>query len=218
MSRISSIRTRPTTTGFLVQRALVANLTRLIVEGLASRPAGILIDVGCGNSPYGELLPGWRRVGVNIDAGDANPDVVGDGLQLPFRDACADAVLCTQVVEHVRDPFLLFRELSRVLKPGGVLILSGPMYWPLHEEPHDYWRFTEHGLRQLARQAGLETQSILREGGAVALTAVSINHLFRGPVFLPVRLVVNLAGLALDKIWHITHSSPNLSLRAVKLP
>lgn len=215
--RIRSSAASPTKTGFLIQRRLTADLSSLL-KGLGHGSNALLIDVGCGNSPYGDLLPGWQRIGVNIDAGDATPDVLGDGLQLPFRDACADAVLCTQVVEHVKDPFLLFREISRVLKPGGILILSGPFYWPLHEEPHDYWRFTEHGFRELARQAGLEIQTILREGGAVVLTIVSINQLFRGPFFAPVRLVANLLGLALDALVFLTHSSPNLSLRAVKLP
>jgi len=215
--RIRSSAASPTKSGFLIQRRLTANLTTLI-QGLGANPSGLLVDVGCGNSPYGQLLEGWRRVAVNIDATDAAPDVIGDGLCLPFRDACADAVLCTQVVEHVKDPFQLFREISRILKPGGILILSGPFYWRLHEEPHDYWRFTEHGFRELARQAGLRVESILRDGGAVALTAVSINQLLPGPFLAPARLLVNLVGLAMEAIHFRGHSTPNLSLRAVKIP
>jgi SAM-dependent methyltransferase len=118
----------------------------------------------------------------------------------------------------VKDPFQLVRELSRTLKVGGILILSGPMYWPLHEEPFDFWRFTEHGFRELCRQGGLEVLEIRRQGGAIALTAISINHLFRGNWFLPVRLIVNLSALVLDSLIPIRHSTPNLTLAAKKLP
>jgi SAM-dependent methyltransferase len=214
--RIASSTTRPTTTGFLVQRSLTRDL-RTLLATLSSLPKGILLDVGCGNAPYGDFLPQWQRVGINIDADDANPEVVGDGLALPFRNACVDAVLCTQVVEHVRNPFVLVSEIARVLKPGGRLILSGPMYWPLHEVPHDYWRFTEYGFKELCRQAGLEVQTMLPQGHAIALTAMSINHVFRGHWFLPVRLVVNITAWFLDKLIPIRHSTANLILLARKL-
>ena len=126
------MRVRPTKAGYLVQKELVKHVRGMVSGRVLPLGAGTVLDIGCGNAPYGDLLPGWRRIGVNIDATDASPEVVGDGTCLPFRDGCADAVLCTQVMEHVRDPFRLVGELVRVLKPGGVLILSGPMLSLIH--------------------------------------------------------------------------------------
>jgi len=204
-------------TGFLVQTKLTRDLRVLLAE-VANDGPGLVLDVGCGNAPYGDLLPGWSRIGVNIDATDARPEVVGDGQDLPFIDGCANLVLCTQVIEHVRNPFRLVNELARVLRPGGRLILSGPMYWPLHEEPHDYWRFTPYGFRELCRQSGLEVSGLLSQGHAIALTAVSLNHIFRGLFFLPVRLVINLAAWLLDGLIPVRHSTANLILSARKNP
>lgn len=210
------MRVRPTKAGYLVQKALVRHVREMVSRMVLPMGAGTILDVGCGNAPYGDLLPGWRRIGINIDASDASPEVVGDGTCLPFRDACADAVLCTQVMEHVRDPFGLVRELARVLKPGGVLVLSGPMYWRLHEEPHDYWRFTRHGFLELARREGLEVVDLKDQGGGAALVAVALNQLLLGGLLAPVRLVINLSVEALERILPIRHSTPNLAMCARK--
>jgi SAM-dependent methyltransferase len=210
------MRVRPTKAGYLVQKALVKHVREMVSERVLPLGAGTILDVGCGNAPYGDLLPGWRRIGINIDASDASPEVVGDGTCLPFRDACADAVLCTQVMEHVRDPFGLVRELARVLKPGGVLVLSGPMYWRLHEEPHDYWRFTRHGFLELARREGLEVLDLKDQGGALALVAVALNQLLLGGLLAPIRLAINLSVEALERIVHVRHSTPNLAMCARK--
>ena len=216
MSRITTHRARPTTTGFLAQRAISRDVRALILAAAAGRTSGVVLDVGCGNTPYRDLLPGWKRTGINIAIDDALPDVVGDGLRLPVKDSVAELVLCTQVIEHVQDPFLLVRELSRTLKPGGVLVLSGPMHWPLHEEPHDYWRFTRHGLSRLVLLSGLEMVEVRDNGGAIALAAICLNHLVRHRALFPIRLGINLAGLVLDRLIPIRHSTPNLTLAARK--
>jgi ubiquinone/menaquinone biosynthesis C-methylase UbiE len=65
-----------------------------------------------------------------------------------------DAVLSTQVLEHVADPLSVLAEFFRVLKPDGRLWLTAPFVWYLHEEPYDYYRFTSHGLRFLLERAG----------------------------------------------------------------
>jgi SAM-dependent methyltransferase len=135
------------------------------VNHLASNLSGnIVIDVGCGEQPYRPGLRGFKRyVGFDsIDAPDrgANPDVLGDALALPFADGCADAVLCTEVIEHVKDPAQLLSELARALAPGGFLLLSSPFTWQIHDEPHDYWRFTEYGLRLIVERAGFRVMAL----------------------------------------------------------
>lgn len=75
-------------------------------------------------------------------------DVVGDAHQLPFPDGVFEAAITFNTFEHLRDPALAARELYRVLKPGGRLILQTAYLQPLHEEPHHYFPATEWGLRQ----------------------------------------------------------------------
>jgi SAM-dependent methyltransferase len=211
--------------GYLTARAMVANLRHLVRAHVlpalppeASREGSRILDVGCGKQPYRALFGDWRFVGINLDRDDAQPDVQADGLRLPFRDDSFPAAICTQVIEHVTSPGRLLGEIHRCLKPGGVLVLSGPMYWPLHEEPHDYWRFTRHGMRLLFEQAGLEVLEIRDDGNAIALTATSINHLMQGRWWAPARILVNLAGRLAQPFFDRTHSTPNLTVAARKRP
>jgi SAM-dependent methyltransferase len=135
------------------------------VEQLAGGLTGALvIDVGCGQQPYRAMLRGFARY-IGFDRpgrpdSASQPDVVGDACALPFSDGVADAVLCTEVIEHVVEPGVLAAEAYRVLKPGGSLLLSAPFTWHLHDEPHDYWRFTEYGLRALLERAGFRVATV----------------------------------------------------------
>ena len=63
-------------------------------------------------------------------------------------------MLCTQVLEHVAEPAAVLAELRRVLRDGGELWLTVPFVGELHEEPHDHYRYTSHGLRGLCERAG----------------------------------------------------------------
>ncbi|HEV2448108.1 MAG TPA: methyltransferase domain-containing protein [Candidatus Sulfopaludibacter sp.] len=76
--------------------------------------------------------------------------VAADGEALPFRDAVFQRVECDAVLEHVRHPERMMREIRRVLAPGGYAHLVTPFCHPFHEYPKDYRRFTLDGLKQLA--------------------------------------------------------------------
>lgn len=71
-----------------------------------------------------------------------------DVTHIPFKEEF-DAVLCTNVLEHVWDLTKAVAGLHRALRPGGRTLVTVPMFYPLHDEPVDYWRITEHGLRRL---------------------------------------------------------------------
>jgi SAM-dependent methyltransferase len=60
-----------------------------------------------------------------------------------------DVILCLNVLEHVFDFRPAFANLHRALRPGGTLVVFVPVFYPLHDEPHDYWRYTEHALCRL---------------------------------------------------------------------
>jgi SAM-dependent methyltransferase len=90
-------------------------------------------------------------------------------LALPFCDGCFDSALCTEVLEHVPSPERALRELRRVLKCGGQLLITAPMTWGLHYEPFDYFRYTRYGLEQLVIDAGFEVLAVERVGGVFSL-------------------------------------------------
>jgi SAM-dependent methyltransferase len=163
---------------------------------------GRVIDIGCGLQPYRSFL-GPRvteYVGVDRAGRFAAPDLEGDALELPVPDASFDAAISTQVLEHVTDPQRALREAARVLKPGGILVLTCPGTWPDHETPHDYFRFTRYGLQHLLRNAGFECQLVKAQGGVWAavgqLLNLELSH--RAPPFRWLIPLVNRLALHLD--------------------
>lgn len=129
---------------------------------------GRVIDLGCGIMPYAELLPPAVTLyhGLDITARDSRPSIIGDVQSLGMlADGCYDSVVCLEVLEHVPEPGRALAEMARVLTDGGVLVLSVPHLSRLHEIPHDYYRYTEYGLRYLLQSNDLELVSIQRRGG-----------------------------------------------------
>ena len=73
-----------------------------------------------------------------------------------------DVILCTNVLEHVFDFSLAIKNIRNALKPGGIAMIYIPGFYPLHDEPYDYWRFTEHSLRKLLK--GFRTLRLRHSG------------------------------------------------------
>ena len=126
----------------------------LETEGKAA--AGLrVLDVGCGVKPYLPYFATAREyIGVDI-AQTEYADLVGSIEQLPVADASFDVVLCIQVLEHVDDPSQGIRELHRVTRPGGRVLLSTHGTHAFHPSPADYWRWTHTGLERLFEASGL---------------------------------------------------------------
>lgn len=105
------------------------------------------------DGPTYNLGAGARRlsndiVNVDITKYDAT-DIVADITNLPFEDCSAGRVICDQVLEHVREPNKVIKEIERILKPGGYGYISVPFMYPFHASPSDYQRFTHEGLKVL---------------------------------------------------------------------
>lgn len=108
-----------------------------------------VLDAGCGDSVYKGLFP--NCISIDMDA-NRNPDIVADICDLHmFQDSSFDCVLCTEILEHCKEPQKAVDELMRVLKPGGKLLLSTRFIYPMHDTPNDYFRFTKYGLKYLFR-------------------------------------------------------------------
>ena len=125
-------------------------LNRELPGSIPTGPVGTVLDVGGASGiRYRRLVRCERYWTVDVQPHN-RPNVVGDAHRLPFVDRSVDLVLCLQVLEHCRRPADVFREIHRVLAPGGRLVLSTVLVYELHGSPHDFYRFTEAALRDLA--------------------------------------------------------------------
>jgi SAM-dependent methyltransferase len=125
------------------------------------------------------------------------PDILYTGDRLPFADKSFNTVLSVQVLEHTPRPAELVLEMSRVLADDGVMILLAPFQFRLHEQPHDYFRYSPHGLRQLCEAAGLELTHVEQQGSLWSVLGHKLNS------YLAFRVAL-MEGLAQDmgKLGH----------------
>lgn len=160
---------------FLVYEPLIRDLEYAAGKYASKR----LLDIGCGNKPYEAMFEGkiTEYTGCDVVQSSLNKvDVLCEATAIPLPDESFDTVFSTQTIEHVADHQQLLNEAFRLLKPGGHLIVSGPMYWPLHEEPHDFFRFTKYGFQHILEKSGFTVVEILSNGGKWALLGQTILH------------------------------------------
>ncbi|MBA4851016.1 bifunctional 2-polyprenyl-6-hydroxyphenol methylase/3-demethylubiquinol 3-O-methyltransferase UbiG [Emticicia sp. BO119] len=120
---------------------------------------GKVLDIGCGNSPFKFLVNAeqCKYTGIDIAGADnfdyQNEDiVVFDGENIPFTDEYFENIICTEVIEHIAKPEKIIAEMHRVLKPGGLGIVTLPWSARVHFAPYDFCRYTPHKLAQLFKQ------------------------------------------------------------------
>ena len=186
-------------------------LIDVLLKRVAPQARGRLLDVGCGDKPYEHIFRPFVTdyLGIEHEATfretsaslkDRKPDMVYDGRTLPFPDRSFDTVLNVQVLEHTPHPSSLVAEMSRVLRDDGILILSAPFQFRLHEQPHDYFRYSPHGLRALCRDVGLEVVEVHNQGSLWSVIAHKLNS------YLAFR-VARIGGFA-QAMGKLTHEGP----------
>lgn len=135
---------------------------------------GKVVDVGSGRAKYRDYIRKYAESYITVDnmssgyqfgPSDIKPDVISDILKMPFENNSFDTVICTEVLEHVEDPFALMKEISRILETGGQAIISSGWISAYHREPKDYWRFSHDAYQLLCDKNGLELLEIQRQGG-----------------------------------------------------
>ena len=130
------------------------------IKALAGRITGKVLDVGCGRKPYEHLFPNAEVIGLEIgspeDSAKPRADVFYDGGRFPFPDGAFDSIITTEVLEHVFTPDEFLREINRVLKTGGHLLLTAPFVWDEHEQPTDFARYSSFGLKHLLEKSRFE--------------------------------------------------------------
>lgn len=138
---------------------------------------GSLLDLGCGSVPlyeaYRDHVSGitcvdWERSLHSTSHLDHTCDLNGD---LPFDDASFDTIILSDVLEHLYKPERCWQNMARVLRPRGKLIMNVPFYYPLHEQPFDYFRYTEFALQRFATESGFAVVELQPLGGAPEVIA-----------------------------------------------
>jgi SAM-dependent methyltransferase len=201
---------------YLVNKYLWPNVERAIRDAKDSVATScpLVLDVGCGHKPYRECFGPVQYLGMDRTSEDSSPDFLGDACHIPIRTETMDIVFATQVIEHVPKPQEMLKELKRVLKPKGILILSGPMFWPLHEEPYDFYRFTKYGFARLLGDVGFSRWEIREDGGDWAQVALALCLKLDSLPAVPLRCLVNVIGGALDAVNHSNKSPANYTVFA----
>jgi SAM-dependent methyltransferase len=143
-----------------------------VQNAIDQHATGDLLDIGCGNKPYELFFQGKINsyIGCDVVQSDQNKvDIICFATDIPLPDNSKNTVFTTQVIEHVADHKKLLSEAYRILKPGGKIILSGPMCWEHHEVPYDFFRFTRYGFEYLMQETGFKDIYIKANGGKWAM-------------------------------------------------
>ncbi len=191
----------------------IHGLATILTQVLARWATGMVLDVGCGAMPYRRTI---EEHATGYDGLDIEPRssavlyVCSVTEMSPVPDAAYDTVLCSEVLEHVADPGAALAEIGRVLKPGGRLILTTPFLGRLHDEPHDYYRFTKHGLATLLSAVPLEVEATTSTGSVASflghqVSAVLVGATWHIPVIKWMAFAINAAfvvapGILIDRL------------------
>jgi len=140
----------------------------LIEEELRLRQNSKILDASAGSKPYASIFKNHKYESCDIPGGfyhqKHNFECLLDNIPKP--DGHYDAILLTQVLEHVPNPEKVLLEIHRTLKPGGQLLMSVPLNGPLHGEPWHFFQFSHYGLLELARRTNFELTNLEKIGGA----------------------------------------------------
>jgi SAM-dependent methyltransferase len=182
---------------------------------------GPLLDVGCGSMPYRDLFPRNERYDcLEIDQprnqNKAHVTHLYAGLDFGLPAASYSVTFSSQTLEHSFAPERMLSEMHRVLRPGGVLVLAMPFFWPEHEQPYDSQRFTSFGLRARLAAAGFEDIRISKTNpGAAALIQLFIEaierHVRRLLTRVPSERVSRSMETAIRLLLFVPYTSANIA-------
>lgn len=126
---------------------------------------GRVLDAGAGPCPYKKFFNHCKYESTDFVDNHKCLDFVCSLINIPRNVATYDAVINTEVLEHVEYPQQTINELCRILKKGGKLFLTTPQSWRIHQAPHNYFYFTHYGLASLLKNAGFSKYKITPMGG-----------------------------------------------------
>lgn len=173
---------------------------------------GKLLDIGCGDKPYKNIARPHVTEHIGLDHKNtlhdkSKIDLFGTAYNIPKENEYFDTVLCTAVLEHLEEPDKAIKEANRILKSGGYAIYSVPLFWHLHEEPRDFYRYTKYGLKYLFEKNGFEIVELRPLSGFwVTFGQELVYYLYRfrkGGKLNPLWWIIPLIGLFIQGICYL---------------
>lgn len=177
---------------------------------------GKMLDFGCGNKPYKTIINVDEYVGLDIeesghDSTNYDIDVYWDGKMIPFDDEQFDSILSSEVLEHVFEPDVILKEIHRVCKTGGKLLLTVPFVWNEHEVPYDYGRYSSFGIKHILNKHGFEVlhhtkttnfvETVFQLWNTYVFQSILRAPFFQG-VFTPIIIApITLFGILISKFF-----------------
>ena len=128
--------------------------------------AEVLLDLGCGARPYYECYASHFDRTIGADLADSpfpkkQIDIYCFATNVPLPDESVDVILCTEVLQDIAEPNDLIKEVMRLLKPNGILVLTVPFLVPIADGIYDHNRFTIHGLKYQLTKGGFAVQELI---------------------------------------------------------
>lgn len=194
--------------------------------------SGNVLDFGCGFSPYKSFIKYDAYVRVDKPSlynknGNLKSDIIFyDGKTLPFNENTFDSIICTEVLEHIPNVDEIAKELNRVLKLNGKILISVPFTLDEHEVPNDFRRFTQYGIRLLLEKNGFNIISINKTTktvhtitqlltNAISRAVFTHNQYFNYIINFILIFPLNLFGLILG--WIFSDKKKRLPLNIIVL-
>lgn len=170
----------------VASRVMVDLIGRFYQRAIPEHVKGRLIDLGCGRVPLYATYKDRVSSITCVDWGNSmhpNPHLDQEqDLNRPIAcpDGSFDTIILSDVLEHIRRPEELVREMHRILAPGGKVLMNVPFYYGLHEQPFDYYRYTRYALRSMAEDAGFQVVELQAIGGVPEIMADLFAKTVRG--------------------------------------
>lgn len=153
-----------------------------------------VLDVGCGTKVFEELLNDKLYQGLDFNPVDDTVTYHDLSLRLPFNDDSKKAIILSEVLEHVPDPFFLLDEIDRVANRECVIFISTPFAMPVHGSPFDYFRFTHFFYQKISKKYGWKINMMSSSNGFLSTPVL---------IFSQFSLVLPVPTFALQPFWFI---------------
>lgn len=185
---------------------------------------GNMADIGCGSKPYRQFFSsvdnytGFDMANEGHSHATEDIDIFFDGKTIPAADSSYDSAISSEVLEHVFWPDAWLAEINRILKPGGIFLLTCPFMFHEHEVPNDYGRYSSYGLKYSLRQHGFKILQEQKAAPGLQCVLLQWNVLwwkaFETHLPRPIAFVLawffffpaNIVGLLFGWLWKRTDS------------